>query len=298
MEISPVVLFVYNRLEHTKKVIDALSKNRDAEITNLIVYSDGSKGYHDNNVVNEIRTYLKSISQFKSVSLNFREKNFGLFQNIKLGLTDVFNNYNSVIVLEDDLVPSLNFLSYMNSGLNFYKEKKNIGAISAFQFPIIEEIKIEEDIYLHPRFSCWGWATWKDRWDSWEWHLPERKTFLKKREPLKSLHAVSNDLPELILDKIDRLNSSWSVYVCYEFVRKNLLCVYPTISKIQNIGFDGSGIHSLRDNSFSVNLDSGNKFVFKFTNEINKSFERAHYQYFRNSWKRKLKNLLRYGRWF
>ena len=40
---APVVLFVYNRLDHTMNVIDSLAKNELAEETDLYVFSDAAK---------------------------------------------------------------------------------------------------------------------------------------------------------------------------------------------------------------------------------------------------------------
>lgn len=41
--LAPVVLFTYKRLAITKKVIDSLRDNEEADRTELIIYSDGPK---------------------------------------------------------------------------------------------------------------------------------------------------------------------------------------------------------------------------------------------------------------
>ncbi|GHT84203.1 hypothetical protein FACS1894137_06960 [Spirochaetia bacterium] len=41
--LAPIVLFVYNRLEHTEKTIDVLSSNILASESNLFIYSDAPK---------------------------------------------------------------------------------------------------------------------------------------------------------------------------------------------------------------------------------------------------------------
>ena len=56
---APVVLFVYKRLEHTRKTIESLMKNTLASETDVYIYSDGYKGEKDYNDVIEVRNYIK-----------------------------------------------------------------------------------------------------------------------------------------------------------------------------------------------------------------------------------------------
>ena len=43
MKYAPIVLFVYNRLEHTKKTVAALQSNKLANKSDLFIYSDFAK---------------------------------------------------------------------------------------------------------------------------------------------------------------------------------------------------------------------------------------------------------------
>ena len=43
---APVCLFVFNRLEHTQKTVDALKKNILAPDSDLYIYSDAPKKIH------------------------------------------------------------------------------------------------------------------------------------------------------------------------------------------------------------------------------------------------------------
>ena len=67
--LSPIVLFVYNRLEHTRKTIEALQKNELAKDSELFVYSDGPKNEENIKKVNEVRKYINSIDGFKKVKI-------------------------------------------------------------------------------------------------------------------------------------------------------------------------------------------------------------------------------------
>ncbi|EKH6498996.1 glycosyltransferase [Providencia rettgeri] len=134
--LAPVVLFVYGRPLHTQRTIDALLLNPEAQLTDLIVYSDGAKNNKDLHSVNQVRDIIKHTIGFKSVRLIAREKNVGLAQNIIDGVTEVNNEYGKVIVLEDDIVTSHLFLKYMNTALNKYQETKQVWHISGWNYPL------------------------------------------------------------------------------------------------------------------------------------------------------------------
>lgn len=79
---SPIALFVYNRFDHTKKTIEALSKNFLADKSDLFIFSDAAKNDKDKKTVQEIRAYLKGISGFQSVHVVEKQNNDGLAKSI------------------------------------------------------------------------------------------------------------------------------------------------------------------------------------------------------------------------
>ena len=116
---APIVLFCYNRLWHLKQTINALTKNCLASESELFIYSDGFKdNVIDEIRVNEVREYIKTISGFKNVFIVESKENLGLSKSVIKGVTELLDKNEKVIVMEDDLVTSTFFLSYMTDGLN------------------------------------------------------------------------------------------------------------------------------------------------------------------------------------
>ncbi|WP_141089548.1 glycosyltransferase, partial [Campylobacter concisus] len=101
--LAPIVLFVYNRLDHTKQTIEALQKNEISNKSDLFIYSDAAKNEESKQKVADVREYIKSINGFKNITIIEREKNYGLANSIIDGVTKIVNEYGKVIVLEDDL---------------------------------------------------------------------------------------------------------------------------------------------------------------------------------------------------
>ncbi len=135
--LAPVVLFVYNRPEHTRKTVGALQKNSLAERSKLIIYSDGPKSDKDAEKVKDVRKYIRSIQGFEEIEIIEREKNFGLAKSVISGVSEVIEHYGKVIVLEDDILTSQFFLEYMNNALDFYQNSKEVFSISGYCHPII-----------------------------------------------------------------------------------------------------------------------------------------------------------------
>lgn len=253
---APLVLFVYNRLEHTKRTVKSLQNAAGALQSELFIFSDGSKSKNDIENVDAVRKYIKSITGFKSVSIIEREKNLGLAASVIQGVTEIFNKYEKAIVLEDDLLFSKNFLLFMNDALNEFKNVKNIFSISGYNFPINIPQDYKHEIYLSPRASSWGWATWKDRWLKADWNVSDFNSFIKNKNQINEFNNGGNDLTKMLKNQVEGKIDSWAIRWSYAHFKNNAFCVYPVKSKVQNIGTDSSGLHSITTNKFFVELDT------------------------------------------
>src|SRR5690606_23341369 len=132
MNLAPVVMFCYKRADTLEKTLAQLRLNAYAEHSDLIIYSDGPKTTQDIEGVNLVRDVIKNIDGFKSVNTILHSNNNGLAKSIINGVTQVLNEYGKVIVVEDDLITSSNFLKFMNDGLDFYENHPKIFSISGY----------------------------------------------------------------------------------------------------------------------------------------------------------------------
>jgi hypothetical protein len=246
MKLSPIILFVYNRPEHTQKTVEALQKNKLAKESLLYVFSDGPKGEGDVSKIKEIREYLRTIKGFKKVEIFESDKNKGLANSVISGVTKIINKHGRAIVLEDDLITSPNFLVYMNKLLNKYEKEKKIYSITGYNFP--EKImKIPKDykfdVYFNPRAASWSWATWKDRWEKADWEIKDFENFKKSKKLQKKFNLGGEDMSEMLISQMEGKLDSWAIRWCYHHFKNKAFCIYPTESYVNNIGLDGSGVH-------------------------------------------------------
>ena len=182
---APIALFAYKREDKLKLCIEALSKNELADKTDLFIFSDGYKDEQDKKQVEEVRKYIRSFLQkndFKKVEMIERDKNLGLAKSIISGVTQIINLYGKIIVVEDDLITSVDFLQYMNDGLEYYSDFKDYGSISGYTYPLKSLKKYRKDIYVTKKGECWGWGTWKDRWEDVDWTIRDYQEYLQNKK--------------------------------------------------------------------------------------------------------------------
>ena len=161
MSLAPIVLFVYNRPDHTRKTVEALQKNFLAKDSELFVFSDAPKNEAATSGVAEVREYLKSVSGFKSISITERQENWGLAKSIVQGVGDIIKEYGKIIVLEDDIVTSLYFLQFMNQALEMYQSEPRAMHVSGYFLPVKAALP---ETFFYRQTSCWGWGTWERAW--------------------------------------------------------------------------------------------------------------------------------------
>ena len=116
--LAPICLFTYNRIDELKLTIKALQQNFLAVESDLVIFSDGGKDENSWEKVNHVRQYLRSVSGFRSLEIVESPNNKGLANSIITGVSSVTEKQQKVIVLEDDLITSTNFLDYMNQCLS------------------------------------------------------------------------------------------------------------------------------------------------------------------------------------
>ena len=239
MSYAPILLFVYNRPEHTRRCIESLLKNSLASESHLFIYADGSKDSTQQEAVNEVRNYIRTIKGFKQITLMERSENWGLARNIINGVTTQVNRYGKVIVLEDDLVVAPYFLQFMNDALEVYKNEPRVGHIQACDFTQDSSLPAT---FLIKWTGSWGWATW-DR--AWKHFNPNGNELLQELEERKLTHVFDFNgkygFTRMLRRQIEGKNNSWAIRWNASLFLKDILSLNVGRSLVQNEGFDGSG---------------------------------------------------------
>ena len=259
-ELAPIVLFVYNRPEHTNRTLQALQRNELAKDSELFIYADAAKDESAKIQVEKVSELISNISGFKRVTIIKQEKNIGLAASIIGGVSKIIDIYGKVIVLEDDLVTSPYFLTFMNSALDFYSEEKGVWHITGWNYPFPRSF--EKDVFLWRTMNCWGWATWSDRWSHFEKNTDRLINSFSREEIKKFNLDGSYDFWRQVLDNDSGRINTWAIYWYAVIFKNDGLCLSPSHSLVNNIGNDGSGTNCGSVNHYKTDLSRINHHSF------------------------------------
>lgn len=252
--LSPIVLIVYNRPEHTKKVVEALARNTLAAESELFIFSDAPKNEAAAEKVNEVRKYLHTISGFKSVHITERPENMGCDPSIVAGISEIISKYGRMIEVEDDTLPSPFFLKYMNDALNTFEKDERVWGVGGYTPSIKIPANYKDEIYMLPRSSAWGFGTWKNRWEIVNKNIPGIYEILKNKQQKEIFCGAGED----VVNTYIKYPNTYDIPIHYHIRSQQKYVVVPTRSLIKNIGTDGTGVHfKSKQSKYDVELYEG-----------------------------------------
>jgi len=161
--------------------LNHLKKNDLAKESNLFIFSDGPKNNEEHKDICKVRAYLKTIRGFKTININVSEANKGLAKSIISGVAEILKITDRVIVLEDDLLTTPNFLVFMNMALEKYQNEQKVFSVSGFSFNLNQDDTEPEETYFLTRGWSWGRATWKKNWEDIDWQIRDYSNFKKDK---------------------------------------------------------------------------------------------------------------------
>lgn len=249
--LAPIALFVYNRPEHTRRTLSFLQKNLLADESKLFIFSDAPKNQSDVESVSNIRELIRTVDGFKSIKIITRTQHMGLSASIIDGVNQLVAEYGKIIVFEDDLLSSPHTLTYLNQALEKYQHTEKVMQIGAYMFPLKNVAELPETFFFRTA-SSWGWATWKRAWDHFEPDIDVLyKQFDKQKVMRFSMEGKMNYWKQFLAFKKGK-NDSWAIRWYASIFLKDGLVLLPAKSLIDNIGNDGSGVHSIIENTYQV----------------------------------------------
>ncbi len=292
--LAPIVVFTYNRPEHTLRAFNALLKNPLANESDIIIYSDSAKTANHNKAVDEVRSFLSEITGFRSKKVIHRDNNFGLAESIIQGVTGVLQESEKVIVLEDDLVVSPYFLEYMNEALDQFVDDNRVISVHGYVYPV--DIKLPEAFFL-PGADCWGWATWRRGWEIFEPNGQYLLDELVRRHLIQEFdYNGAYPFSNMLKAQVKGANDSWAIRWHASAFLAGKLTLYPGRSLVHNSGNDGSGTHCGTSDSMGIKLSETKINLNNIAVESSRIGREAFEIFFRQSQKSLLHRLLEKAR--
>jgi hypothetical protein len=162
MKKGTILVILYKRPEYTKQVLEALAAQPEIKDYYVLFQIDGC-------VKEVIDLAINFNATEKRLFIN--GSNAGCTLNVYMGLCNAFSMSDFVIVVEDDILVSHDFLKYIEWAKPYLSEDCRV--ISAFhKFEDCPEDKYNTIHYLS-RWCGWGWATNRKHWEAakqrWDW---------------------------------------------------------------------------------------------------------------------------------
>lgn len=278
---APIVIFAFNRLDLLRNTIASLHSNEEARDSELFIFVDGARANKkgETEKVRAVQEYVKTIIGFKGIQYFFSEENKGLGPSIIVGVGEIVKKFGKVIVLEDDLTLSSNFLSFMNQGLNRYLNEEKIFSICGYSNKISVPKNYIADSYFCYRSSSWGWATWADRWGSVDWELSDWQKYSGMKSAFNKWGG--SDCFGMLDGWRKGKNKSWAIRFCFSQFLQNKITLFPVISKVKNNGFDGNGTNCKNYSRFKCDFDITDKkdFVYPKVLDVDKTIYQSAKKY-------------------
>jgi len=239
---APITIFVYRRPDHLRNTLMSLIQCQGFEGSPVIVYGDGPKNDQERESVDATRAVAQSLLGTRA-EYHFSESNRGLSISVISGVTEVLRRFESVIVIEDDLELSPEFLAYMNNALDVYANDVKVFQVSGYMFDVQEMGRHDAAVFL-PFTTSWGWATWRRAWQKFDtaafgWEKLLTDPSLRRRFNLGGAYDYASMLERQMSGERD----SWAIRWYWSVFKEHGLVLFPPQSLVRNTGFDGSGTH-------------------------------------------------------
>lgn len=236
---TPVVLLVFNRPEHTRRILQAIGRVRPKR---LYVVADGPRTPKEADLCSRTRAVLDEIDWDCEVQTDFSEVNLGCRQRSASGWDRVFSQVDEAIFLDDDCLPEPTFFRFCEEILERYRDDERVMMVTGSNY--LERWKDDRQSYHFSYFgSPWGWASWKRAWRHYDvmmsgWGVTEN------RERIRDVLG-DGETYELQAERFTRIHSnpanrhSWDVPWTYSRLFQSGLTVVPAVNLIRNIGCEG-----------------------------------------------------------
>ena len=233
----PIALFCFKRLDTLTACVESLKLCPEAMDKDLIIFSDASRNKEEKINVDEVRSHIKTIIGFKSIRIILREENFGVDYNIIRGIQEMAQEFESFIVVEDDLVVSNQFLWFLDAGLTHFKDFDKVLTLSAFNYVKIPKNYVW-DCYFAGRTNPWGWATWSHKIKEVDWDLAEKERFLSNPKEMNAFNAWGSDRTRMLRRTLIGEIRAWDIRLDYYQFKKDLITAYSCKNLVINNGFN------------------------------------------------------------
>ena len=258
-----ILLALFNRPQYFLQMAESINAINPKKI---YIHIDGPRNSEDSKKIKEIINLLDKIDKSIDKEVLIQDKNLGCGLGMVTAISWFFEKEKYGIILEDDCIPNPTFYDYCNQLLPEYKNNENIFMISGDNGgQIIPEKHFgDNDLISIPTPLIWGWATWKNRWEEYEYN-ELNLNFINIFQNLKEFEIFERFILIKYFYKLKnyKVLNTWDIHLFYKLIVTGKRCIVPRMNLIKNIGFGDEATHTkestFRSNAKTYKVDIKNK---------------------------------------
>lgn len=242
----PILLISFNRPDFTEQVLERI---REIKPNRLYLFRDGPRNNNQSDVLqtNEVKKVLETIDWPCDVKRNYSEDNLGCKNGVSTAINWFFENEKMGIILEDDCLPTANFFEFMDVLLHKFEKNEEIMHISGTSFDRADQNQILTYSACNIP-HVWGWGSWRRSWAKYSNKFDKKD--LNELDILLNKYFKNNNVIKkywkktfnnLLQNKIDTWDYQWT----YTIWKNKGVCINPSVTMIENIGFDNRATHTI-----------------------------------------------------
>lgn len=266
MVCAPLMIMVYDRLDHFKSLISSLLANPLADQTDLYVISDAAYKDEHQKKITAVRNYAHTISGFKSFTLIENPTNMGAYDSYTYLMSLIFEKHENLIFFEDDNIVSPNYLEFMNHALNKYEHESRVAYVCGYNFPIEIPKDYAYDIYFYRSVCAWGYGLWKHKFLNV--NALSKDEMRKDKKTIQKIKNNSSQLYHILMSDIYSTRFLNDARIGYLMAKNDLVSVFPCFSLVKNTGHDGSGLNCGINDFYQTQTKDDNFIPKRFPDEI------------------------------
>ncbi|UPH89163.1 hypothetical protein [Synechococcus sp. NB0720_010] len=249
---AAILVIGFNRPALLARVLGSLTHyGQDRRI--YIAIDGPREGYRSD--VDKVLECQKAAKYFASgrtsTRLQFWTSNKGCKDGPIDGITWFFDNEEEGVILEDDCLPSSDFLPYCDELLDRYRNDQQVWIVAGDNSADLR-FNHEYSYTFAPEPLIWGWASWRDRWARYDAEMKDwmsvRKTSVAERIFRdREQYETRSEVFDRVAD--GKLTTCWDYQLSATIRIHRGLCIVPRHNLVSNIGFGKEATHTTEASS-------------------------------------------------
>lgn len=291
----PVALICFNRPAQTARAMEALRKARPKK---LYVIADAARTHvaTDEARCAEVRAIATRIDWPCELVTDFAQTNMGCRDRIISGLSKAFEESERLIIIEDDCVPHPDFFRFAQEMLERYAENGRVFSVSGDNFQA-RTPSTHTSYYFSRIFHCWGWASWRDRWQSIDFSMSQWPRLRDNGWLISTLGTpvAAEHYRHAFDETFHKKNNSWAYRASFASLAGNFVNILPSVNMVTNIGAGEDATHTKDNTGFEGRTAHGLDFPLTHpaSMAIDEAADRHTFNSMGGTWRHRMKlNLL------